>query len=201
MRVKKKKEMELKRKQKKIKKLAEITKERLKINPTYAYFKNPSEKAEISLQEVNQISTSITKVNCSLEKFIEKYKMPDLKSLNNLKTEVKEDIKKDFKYFTEMLSTAKNITKKVETVNEFLYPIGEGGNSEVEKFQDIIYYPTTSRNSITASSQPKKFKCLKCKKIFVLYFKNDENDMKKTLIKCHNVDKVFIDEHYRIYEF
>ena len=77
-----------------------------------------SEEGGISLEEVNQISTSITKVNCSLEKLIEKYNMSDLKSLNNLTTEVKEDIKKDINSHTEMLSTAKNIVKKVETVSE-----------------------------------------------------------------------------------
>ena len=96
-----------------------------------------------------------------------------------------------------MLSTAKNIAKKVETVNEFLSHLGEGGNSEAEEnqnFQDIIYYPpqlensgsdssnkATSTISIIAFGQPKQFKCLKCKKIFVLYSKNDENDMKKNL--------------------
>ena len=66
----------------------------MKIDPTYADFKNLSEEAEISLQEVNQISTSITKVNCALEKLIEKYKMSNLKSLNRLKTEVKEEKKR-----------------------------------------------------------------------------------------------------------
>ena len=189
----------------------------MKIDPTYADFKNLSEEAEISLQEVNQISTSITKVNCALEKLIEKYKMSDLKSLNHLKTEVKEDTKKEVNSHAEMLSTAKNIAKKVETVNEFLSHLGEGGNSEAEEnqnFQDIIYYPpelgnsgsdssnkATSTSSIIAFGQPKQFKCLKCKKIFVLYSKNDENDMKKKLIKCHNVDKVFINKHYKKYQF
>ena len=90
MRVKKKEEKELENKlkseQKKIKKRAEITKQRLNIDPTYVDFKNQSEEAEIS--------TSITKVNCALEKLIEKYKMSDLKSLNHLKTEAKEEIKK-----------------------------------------------------------------------------------------------------------
>ena len=102
-------------------------------------FKNQSEETEISLHEVNQISTSITKVNCALEKFIEKYKMSDLKSLNHLKTEVKEDIKKDVNFHDEMLSTAKDITKKVETVNDFLSRIGKGGNSvppSIGKFRE-----------------------------------------------------------------
>ena len=193
MRVKKKEEKELENKlkseQKKIKKRAEITKQRLNIDPTYVDFKNQSEEAEIS--------TSITKVNCALEKLIEKYKMSDLKSLNHLKTEVKEDIKKDVNSHAEMLSTAKNIAKKVETVNEFLSHLEEGGNSEVEEnqnFQDIFYYPpqlgnsrsdssnkATSTSSIVAFGRPKQFKCSKCKKIFVLYSKNDENDMKKNL--------------------
>ena len=118
MRIKKKEKKDLGREQKKIKKRAEITKQRLKIDPTYVDSKIQSEKGGISLHEVNQISTSITKVNCSLEKLIEKYKMSDLKSLNNLTTEVKEDIKKDINSHTEMLSTAKNIVKKVETVSE-----------------------------------------------------------------------------------
>lgn len=118
MRIKKKEKKELEREQKKIKKRAEITKQRLKIDPTYVDSKIQSEEGGISLQEVNQISTSITKVNCSLEKLIEKYNMSDLKSLNNLTTEVKEDIKKDINSHTEMLSTAKNIVKKVETVSE-----------------------------------------------------------------------------------
>ena len=118
MRIKKKEKKDLGRERKKIKKRAEITKQRLKIDPTYVDSKIQSEEGGISLQEVNQISTSITKVNCSLEKLIEKYKMSDLKSLNNLTTEVKEDIKKDINSHTEMLSTAKNIVKKVETVSE-----------------------------------------------------------------------------------
>jgi hypothetical protein len=118
MRIKKKEKKDLGREQKKIKKRAEITKQRLKIDPTYVDSKIQSEEGGISLEEVNQISTSITKVNCSLEKLIEKYNMSDLKSLNNLTTEVKEDIKKDINSHTEMLSTAKNIVKKVETVSE-----------------------------------------------------------------------------------
>jgi hypothetical protein len=118
MRIKKKEKKDLGRERKKIKKRAEITKQRLKIDPTYVDSKIQSEEGGISLHEVNQISTSITKVNCSLEKLIEKYKMSDLKSLNNLTTEVKEDIKKDINSHTEMLSTAKNIVKKVETVSE-----------------------------------------------------------------------------------
>ena len=84
-----------------------------------------------------------------------------------------------------MLSTAKNIAKKVETVNEFLSHLGKGGNSEVEEnqnFQDIIYYPpelgnsgsdssnkATSTSSIIAFGQPKQFKCLKCKKKYLFY--------------------------------
>ena len=72
MRIKKKEKKELEREQKKIKKRAEITKQRLKIDPTYVDSKNQSEESEISLQEVNQIPTSITKVNCALEKLIEK---------------------------------------------------------------------------------------------------------------------------------
>ena len=176
----------------------------MKIDPTYADFKNQSEEAEISFQEVNQISTSITKVNCALEKLIEKYKMSDLKSLNHLKTEVKEEIKKEINSHTEMLSTAKNIVKKVEKVNEILSYKGKGANSEVNKnFQDIICYPTQSGSSGSNSPNPpqrKGFKCLKCKKKIVLYSKNDENDMKKKLIKCHNVDRVFINEHYKKYQ-
>ena len=32
------------------------------------------------------------------------------------------------------------------------------------------------------------------------YLLNDENDMKKKLMKCHNVDRVFINEHYKKYQ-
>ena len=117
----------MKRDQKNIKKRAEITKKRLKIDPTYV------EEAETSLQEVNQIFTSITEVNCALEKLIEKHKMSHLKSLNHLKTEAKEEIKKEINSHTEMLSTAKNIVKKVEKVNGFLSYKGKGENSEVNK--------------------------------------------------------------------
>ena len=94
----------------------------MKIDPTYV------EESETSLQEVNQIFTSIT-----LEKLIEKHKMSHLKSLNHLKMEAKEEIKKEINSHTEMLSTAKNIVKKVEKVNGFLSYKGKGENSEVNK--------------------------------------------------------------------
>ena len=117
MKVKKREEIELgkelKREGKKNKKRAEITKKRLKIDPTYV-----EEEAEISLQEVNKISTSIREVNSALDKLIEKYNFSNLKSLNHLKFEVKEDIKKEINSHTEKLDSAKNIVKKVEKINE-----------------------------------------------------------------------------------
>ena len=108
----------------------------MKIDPTYV-----EEEAEISLQEVNKISTSIREVNSALDKLIEKYNFSNLKSLNHLKFEVKEDIKKEISSHTEMLDSAKNIVKKVEKINEYVTHMGKGGNS------DIIYYPDQSRNS------------------------------------------------------
>ena len=163
MKVKKKEEKELekklKRDQKKIKKRAEITEKRLKIDPTYV------EESETSLQEVNQIFILITEVNCALEKLIEKYIMSDLKSLNHLRTEVKEEIKKEINSHAEMLNTAKNIVQKVEKVNEFLSYKGKNENSEVNKnFQDS--YPTQSGSSGSNSPNPPQRKCKK--KIFIL---------------------------------
>ena len=134
MKVKKREEIEsrkkLKREEKKNKKLAEITKKRLKIDPTYV-----EEKSENSLQEVNKISTSITEVNCALDRLIEKYNFSDFKSLNHSK------IEEEINSHTEMLDSAKNIVKKVEKINEYVSHMGKGGNS------DIIYYPDQSRNS------------------------------------------------------
>ena len=92
--------------------------------------------------------------------------MSDLKSLNHLRTEVKEEIKKEINSHAEMLNTAKNIVQKVEKVNEFLSYKGKNENSEVNKnFQDS--YPTQSGSSGSNSPNPpqrKRFKCLKCKK-------------------------------------
>ena len=119
----------MKREEKK-KKRAEITKKRLKIDPTYV-----EEKSENSLQEVNKISTSITEVNCALDRLIEKYNFSDFKSLNRLK------IGEEINSHTEMLDTAKNIVKKIEKINQYVSHMGKGGNS------DIINYPAQSINS------------------------------------------------------
>ena len=132
MKVKKREEIELrkklKREEKINKKRAEITKKRLKIDPTYV-----EEKSENSLQEVNKISTSITEVNCALDRLIEKYNFSDFKSLNHLK------IEEEINSHTEMLDTAKN--KKIEKINQYVSHMGKGGNS------DIINYPAQSINS------------------------------------------------------
>lgn len=134
MKVKKREEIELrkklKREEKINKKRAEITKKRLKIDPTYV-----EEKSENSLQEVNKISTSITEVNCALDRLIEKYNFSDFKSLNRLK------IGEEINSHTEMLDTAKNIVKKIEKINQYVSHMGKGGNS------DIINYPAQSINS------------------------------------------------------
>ena len=116
MKVKKREEIELrkklKREEKKNKKRAEITKKRLKIDPAYV-----EEKSENSLQEVNKISTSITEVNCALDRLIEKYNFSDFKSLNYLK------IEEEINSHTEMLDTAKNIVKKIEKKSINMYHI------------------------------------------------------------------------------
>ena len=78
----------MKRQQKKIKKRAEITKERVKIDPAYVDYKTQSDH-EFFFE--NEISTSITKINCALETLIEK-----------LKTEVKEGIVISFNPHKEM---------------------------------------------------------------------------------------------------
>ena len=134
MKVKKREEIELrkklKREEKKNKKRAEITKKRLKIDPTYV-----EEKSENSLQEVNKISTSITEVNCALDRLIEKYNFSDFKSLNHLK------IEEEINSHTEMLDTAKNVVKKIEKINQYVSHMGKGVNS------DIINYPAQSINS------------------------------------------------------
>ena len=138
MKVKKREEIELrkklKREEKINKKRAEITKKRLKIDPTYV-----EEKSENSLQEVNKISTSITEVNCALDRLIEKYNFSDFKSLNRLK------IGEEINSHTEMLDTAKNIVKKIEKINQYVSHMGKGGNS------DIINYPAQSINSLSDS--------------------------------------------------
>ena len=132
MKLKKREEIELrkklKREEKKNKKRAEITKKRLKIDPAYV-----EEKSENSLQEVNKISTSITEVNCALDRLIEKYNFSDFKSLNHLK------IEEEINSHTEMLDTAKN--KKIEKINQYVSHMGKGGNS------DIINYPAQLINS------------------------------------------------------
>ena len=134
MKVKKREEIELrkklKREEKTNKKRAEITKKRLKIDPTYV-----EEKSENSLQEVNKISTSITEVNCALDRLIEKYNFSNFKSLNHLK------IGEEINSHTEMLDTAKNIVKKIEKINQYVSHVGKGVNS------DIINYPAQSINS------------------------------------------------------
>ena len=118
MKVKKREEIELrkklKREEKIKKKRAEITKKRLKIDPTYV-----EEKSENSLQEVNKISTSITEVNCALDRLIEKYNFTDFKSLNYLK------IEEEINSHTEMLDTAKNIVKKIEKNQSICITYGE----------------------------------------------------------------------------
>ena len=134
MKVKKREEIELrkklKREEKINKKRAEITKKRLKIDPTYV-----EEKSENSLQDVNKISTSITEVNCALDRLIEKYNFSDFKSLNHLK------IEEEINSHTEMLDTAKNVVKKIEKINQYVSHVGKGVNS------DIINYPAQSINS------------------------------------------------------
>ena len=117
----------LKWEEKENKKRAEITKKRLKIDPAYV-----EEKSENSLQEVNKISTSITEVNCALDRLIEKYNFSDFKSLNRLK------IGEEINSHTEMLDTAKNIVKKIEKINQYVSHVGNS---------DIINYPTQSINS------------------------------------------------------
>ena len=81
-------EKKLKRQQKKIKKRAEITKERVKIDPAYVDYKTQSDN-EYFFE--NEISTSITKINCALETLIDK-----------LKTEVKEGIVISFNHKKEI---------------------------------------------------------------------------------------------------
>ena len=134
MKVKKREEIEsrkkLKREEKINKKRAEITKKRLKIDPTYV-----EEKSENSLQEVNKISTSITEVNCALDRLIEKYNFSDFKSLNHSK------IEEEINSHTKMLDTAKNVVKKIEKINQYVSHVGKGVNS------DIINYPAQSINS------------------------------------------------------
>ena len=134
MKVKKREEIEsrkkLKREEKKNKKLAEITKKRLKIDPTYV-----EEKSENSVQEVNKIFTSITEVNCALDRLLEKYIFTDFKSLNHLKME------EEINSHTEMLDTARNVVKKIEKINQYVSHVGKGVNS------DIINYPAQSINS------------------------------------------------------
>ena len=78
-------------------------------------------ESESSLQEINEISSSIREVNCALDKLIQKY---------NFKIEVKEGIKQ------EMLDTAKIVVKKVEKINEHVPYIGEVEDS------DIVYFPS-----------------------------------------------------------
>ena len=120
----------LKREEKINKKRAEITKKRLKIDPTYV-----EEKSENSVQEVNKIFTSITEVNCALDRLLEKYIFTDFKSLNHLKME------EEINSHTEMLDTARNVVKKIEKINQYVSHVGKGVNS------DIINYPAQSINS------------------------------------------------------
>ena len=80
-------------------------------------------ESESSLQEINEISSSIREVNCALDRLIQKY---------SFKIEVKEDIKK------EMLDTVKIMVKKVEKINEHVSYIGKFGDS------DTIYSPSQS---------------------------------------------------------
>ena len=75
----------------------------MKIDPTYV-----EEKSENSLQEVNKISTSITEVNCALDRLIEKYNFSDFKSLNHLK------IEEEINSHTEMLDTEKTLSRKLK---------------------------------------------------------------------------------------
>ena len=102
----------------------------MKIDPTYV-----EEKSENSLQEVNEISTSITEVNCALDRLIEKYNFTEFKSLNRLK------IEEEINSHTKMLDTAKNVVKKIEKINQYVSHVGKGVNS------DIINYPAQSINS------------------------------------------------------
>ena len=112
----------LKREEKKIKKRAEITRKRLKIDPAYV-----EEKSENSPEEVKKISTSIRKFSCDLDELIEKYNFTDFKSFNHLKIE------------EEMLDTAKDIVEKIKKFNYYVSHMGKDLNS-------AISFPSDSQN-------------------------------------------------------
>ena len=125
MKIKKREEIELKkelkREEKKNKRRAEITRKRLKIDPTYV-----EEKSENSPEEVKKIFTSIRKVSCALDELIEKYNFTDFKTFNNLKIE------------EEMLDTAKDIVEKIEKFNYYVSHMGRDVNSDISFPSDPV---------------------------------------------------------------
>ena len=117
MKIKKREEIELKkelkRREKKNKRRAEITRKRLKIDPAYV-----EEKSQNSPEEVKKISASIRKVSYAMDNLIEKYSFTDFKSFNHLKIE------------EEMLDTAKDIVEKIEKFNYYVSHMGKDVNND-----------------------------------------------------------------------
>ena len=103
----------MKRREKKNKRRAEITRKRLKIDPAYV-----EEKSQNSPEEVKKISASIRKVSYAMDNLIEKYSFTDFKSFNHLKIE------------EEMLDTAKDIVEKIEKFNYHVSHMGKDVNSD-----------------------------------------------------------------------
>ena len=75
-------------------------------------------------------------------------------------------------------------------------------NSVGDSSNDIFENPIASTSSIVDFNKlkPKKYRCVKCKKIFVVYNEDDKNEMKKRLMQCNNVDKLLINKHFRKYQ-
>ena len=125
MKIKKREEIELKKKlkreEKKNKRRAEITRKRLKIDPAYV-----EEKSQNSPEEVKKISASIRKVSCALDELIEKYNFTNFKSFNHLKIE------------EEMLDTAKDIVEKIEKFNYYVSHMGRDMNSDISFPSDPV---------------------------------------------------------------
>ena len=125
MKIKKREEIELKKKlkreEKKNKRRAEITRKRLKIDPAYV-----EKKSENSPEEVKKFFTSIRKVSCALDELIEKYNFTDFKTFNNLKIE------------EEMLDTAKDIVEKIEKFNYYVSHMGRDVNSDISFPSDPV---------------------------------------------------------------
>jgi len=125
LKIKKREEIELKKKlkreEKKNKRRAEITRKRLKIDPAYV-----EKKSENSPEEVKKFFTSIRKVSCALDELIEKYNFTDFKTFNNLKIE------------EEMLDTAKDIVEKIEKFNYYVSHMGRDVNSDISFPSDPV---------------------------------------------------------------